>query len=124
MKKRSYKSMITVALATSVLLGVCGFLFHGCGGGGSGTRDSVPSFEDRSTIFGDGDVNQGLCGDAGACSLALLSRCFNLDQSDLPEMFSWVASSVHLDAARVICRGVEAAGFRGGVSSTAEPFDL
>lgn len=120
MRARLVKGMI----ASALLVAGAGMIFHGCGGGGSGSRDATATFEDRSSIFQDGDVNQGLCGDAATCTTALLSGCFGLDSSELPEMIQFVAASVNLDAARVICRAVQAAGFRSGVSTTAEPLSI
>ena len=96
-------------------------IFHGCGGGGSGSRDATASLEDRSTIFANGDINQGSCGDATACTKSLLSACLGVDSSELTEVFAWVSAKTHLDAARTICRAADLVGLRGGLRPKADP---
>jgi hypothetical protein len=85
-----------------------------CGGkDGSGTRDSQPDFGARSSIFSPGRGN-----------VEFLENCFNLPAGEIADFVGWMAAAVKLDNLAKVCKGLSAAGFSEGVSTTKEPADI
>lgn len=99
-----------LVFATTFMMG----LITHCGGkSGSGTRDSQPDFGSRGSIFS-----------PGRGSAEFLENCFNLPSGEIADFVGWMAAQVKLDGLAKVCRGLSAAEFSKGVSTTKDPADI
>ncbi|NDE15876.1 hypothetical protein EBZ80_13190 [bacterium] len=98
-------------VALTVLCASIGYLTN-CGKG-NGTRDFLPDFSDRGSIFA-----------PGRGAVEFLNNCFNLPPGEIAEFVGWMSARLKLDALSAVCSGLADSGFAEGVSTTREPADI
>lgn len=80
---------------------------------GSGSRETQPDFDERSSVF-----------TPGRRSAEFFENCFNLPPGEIAEFVGWMAAAVKLEGLSRVCRGLSQAGFSDGVSTTRDPADI
>ena len=99
-----------LVFATALMMGL---IAHFGSKTGSGSRDSQPDFGSRGSIFS-----------PGRGSVEFLENCFNLPSGEIADFVGWVAAQVKLESLAKVCRGLSAAEFSSGVSTTKDPADI
>jgi hypothetical protein len=100
-------ALIAAAAMMTALITHCGSK------SGSGNRDVQPDFGARESIFS-----------PGRGSVEFLETCFNLPSGEIAEFVGWMAAQVKLEKLATVCRGLSAAEFNKGVSTTKDPVDI
>ena len=99
-----------ILISTAIMIAT---LSH-CGSkNGSGSRDSQQDFGARGSIFS-----------PGRGTVEFFENCFNLPAGEIAEFVGWMAAQVKLDNLSKVCKGLSAADFSEGVSTTKEPADI
>ncbi|GEM_PF-2053765 len=82
-------------------------------GKGSGSRDFLPDFSDRGSLFS-----------PGRGAVEFLNSCFNLPSGEIAEFVGWMSAQLKLESLAKVCSGLAEADFASGVSTTKEPADI
>lgn len=109
--RRSKRFIARAGMGLALLFGAA-LLLNNCGKG-EGTRDFLPNFDDRGSIMA-----------PGRGAVEFLNSCFNLPPGEIAEFVGWMSAQVKLDNLAKVCRGLAAAGYSEGVSTTREPADI